>query len=284
MISATRYSAAAEINRQTGLRKEIAKIQSSISSEKRFVVGSEDPTATSRVSDIRQNQADQYVWTRNANIGAAISGAVDAKLTSVANILDRAKDLVLAGRNDTNSVDDRAATAAELRGLANDLATYSQQNDQTGRPLFPTTSPLQIPVSDDLNLPATATRDSVFTTTTAAGPQSLSDILNAAAAALEEPDPALRATAIDAGITAIDQGAAHIVIVRADQGVRAQRFDDATNRLATLDDASSEERDGLEKTDVTYAITDAQSKQLSLDAAQALFAKTSKSSLFDLLG
>jgi flagellar hook-associated protein 3 FlgL len=284
MISATRYSAAAEIRRQTELSKEITKLQASVSSNKRITIGSDDPTASARVSDIRQTQADQLVWASNVTTGAAISGAVDAKLTSVANILDRAKDLVLAGRNDTASADDRAATASELRGLATDLATYSQQNDQTGRPLFPTGAPLQIPVSDQLSLPATATRDSVFNTVTATGTQSLSDILNAAADALEEPDATLRATAIDAGITGIDAGAAHIVLVRADQGVRAQRFDDAKEKLSNEGDALTEERQGLEQTDLTYALSEFQAKQLSLQAAQSLFAQTSKTSLFQLLG
>jgi flagellar hook-associated protein 3 FlgL len=284
MISATRYSAAAEIRRQTELGKDITKLQASVSSGKRMTVPSDDPTASGRVSDIRQAQADQLVWAGNANTGAAISGAVDAKLTSIANVLDRAKDLVLAGRNDTASAADRSATASELRGLANDLASYSQQNDQTGRPLFPVDAPLLIPVSDALSLPATATRDSVFNTVTAAGTQSLSDILNAAADALGEPDATLRAAAIDTSISAIDAGAAHIVIVRADQGVRAQRFDDAKERLATNGDALIEERQGLEQTDLTYALSEFQAKQLSLQAAQSLFAQTAKKSLFDLLG
>lgn len=284
MISATRYSAAAEIRRQTELAKEVARLQASVSSGKRITIGSDDPTASARVADIRQTQADQLVWSRNTDTGAAIAGAVDAKLTSIATMLDRAKDLVLAGRNDTASPEDRAATAAELRGLAVDLVTYSQQLDPTGRPLFPVDAPLQIPVSETLALPATATRDSVFNTVTAAGAQSLSDILNGAAAALELADPTARAAAIDAGITAIDVGSAHIGVARADQGIRAQRFDDAKERLTVNGDALTEERQGLEQTDLTYALSEFQAKQLSLQAAQTLFAQTSRSSLFDLLG
>jgi len=284
MISATRYSTAAEIRRQTALAKEITKLQSSVSSKQRFTVASEDPIAAGRVAEIRQAQADQIVWSGNADTGAVISGAVDVKLTSVANMLDRAKDLVLAGRNDTASVQDRAVIASELRGLAADIQTYSQQNDPTGRPLFPTGQPLLIPVSETLSLPATASRAAVFSTTTAAGVQTMSDILNDAADALEEPDPTLRAAAINAGITAIGQGADHIGAVRADQGVRGQRFDDAKAGLQNDSDSLAEERIGLQQTDLTYAISEAQAKQLSLQAAQALFAQTNKSSLFDRLG
>ena len=284
MISATRYTAAAEIRRQSDLAKDIAKLQASVSSNKRLTVGSDDPTASGRVSDIRRDQANQLVWTRNSDTGASISQAADAKLESIGTLLDRAKDLVLAGRNDTASDSDRAAIATELRGLATDIFNYSQENDPTGRPLFPTDTVLQIPVSDTLSLPATALRDTVFNTVTAAGTQSISDILNGAADALGQSDPALRAGQIDAAITAIDTGANHIAVARADQGIRGQRFDAAKEALTTGGDALTEERQNLEQTDLTYALSEFQAKQLSLQAAQALFAQTSKSSLFDLLG
>jgi flagellar hook-associated protein 3 FlgL len=284
MISATRYTAAAEIRRQTNLAKDIAKLQTSVSSNKRITVGSDDPTASGRVSDIRLTQANQLIWSRNADTGASIAATADDTLKAVGTLLDRAKDLVLAGRNDTASDNDRTAIATELRGLANDIATYSQQKDPTGRPLFPTDSVIRIPVSDTLALPATGLRDTVFTATTAAGAQSISDILNAAAASLEEPDGALRAAAIDASITAIDDGSNHIGVARADQGIRAQRFDAAKEMLDTDGDALTEERQALEQTDLTYALSEFQAKQLSLQAAQTLFAQTSKTSLFNLLG
>jgi flagellin-like hook-associated protein FlgL len=66
--------------------------------------------------------------------------------------------------------------------------------------------------------------------------------------------------------------------------VRGQRFDDAKQVLQQNGDSLIEERNGLEQTDLTYAISEAQAKQLSLQAAQALFAQTNKSSLFDRLG
>lgn len=284
MISATRYSSAAEIRRQTELAKEITKLQASVSTGKRITAGSDDPIASGRVAEIRQTQADQVVWSRNADTGASIAAAVDTNLKTVASMLDRAKDLVLLGRNDTASPADRSAIAAELRGLATDLLAYSQQNDPTGRPLFPTSPPLEIPVSETLRLPATATRDSVFNTVTANGSQSLSDILTAAADGLELPDPTLRAAAIDASITDIDGGSTHLASVRADQGVRAGRFDDAKQALEQDGDTLAEERHDLEQTDLTYAISEYQAKQLSLQAAQGMFAQTSKSSLFDRLG
>ena len=285
MISATRYRALAEINRQTALGREISDLQSNVSSGKRLTVPSDDPIASSRVSDIRRVQANQVAWKSNANTGASISAAADNRLGSVGTILDRAKDLVLAGRNDTVSAADRKANATELRTLADQIDNLAQSADPTGRPLFPTGTPISIPVSDTLAIPATASRDDVFgNVTTAGGTKTLSALLNDAADALEESDPALRPGKIDASITALDAGAAHITQQRADQGVRAQRFDSAKDDLLTTGDQLKAERSTLEDTDLTYSLAEFQAKQLALSASQTLFAQTTKSSLFDMLG
>jgi flagellar hook-associated protein 3 FlgL len=284
MISSTRYRALAEMNRQSDLAKQIATLQASVSSGKRITKPSDDPDASSRVAEIRQTQADQVVWTNNVNMGTSISSAVDTKLGSVADSLDRAKELVLSGRNDTTSPTDRAAIAAELRALANDLDSDAQASDPTGAPLFPTGTPLAIPVSDTLGLPATASRTEVFgSVSTAAGTKSLKQILNDAADAIESTS-ATRATDVQAGLDQIDAGSAHITGIRTDQGVRAGRFDQAKDQLDSSAENLSEERVGLEGTDLTYALSEFQSKQLSLQAAQAVFAQANKTSLFDLLG
>jgi len=284
MISSTRYRALAEINRQTDLSRQIAKLQASVSSGKRLDKASDDPDAAQRISEIRQTQADQVVWTNNANMGTSISSAVDSKLGSVSDALDRAKELVLSGRNDTTSLTDRAAIASELRSIAADLDTYSKANDPTGAPLFPTTTPLDIPVSDTLSLPATASRNAVFgNVTTSSGVQTLQQILNDAATAVEGSS-VTRAADIQTSLDAIDAGSGHITQVRSDQGVRAARFDEAKDALDASGQDLSEERSGLESTDLTYALSEFQAKQTALQAAQSVFAQANKTSLFDLLG
>ena len=103
MISSTRYNAMAEINRQTDLSKQIAQLQESVSTGKRLTAASDDPGAAQRISEIRQTQADQVVWTNNANMGTSISSAVDTSLTNISDLLDRAKELVLNGRSHRSS-------------------------------------------------------------------------------------------------------------------------------------------------------------------------------------
>ena len=284
MISSTRYRALAEINHQTDLAQQIAKLQESVSTGKRITKPSDDPNAAQRVAEIRQTQADQAVWTNNAHMGTSISSAVDSKLTSMAALLDRAKELVLSGRNDTTSSIDRTSIADELRSIVSDLNSASTSADPTGAPLFPVGSPLQIPVSETLSLPATAQRSTIFgNVSTANGLQTLQQILTDAATAVEG-NSATRAADIQTSLDSIDSGASHIVQVRSDQGVRGARFDQAKDDLEETGSDLLVERSGLESTDITYAVSEFQSKQTALQAAQTLFARTNKSSLFDLLG
>ena len=284
MISSTRYRALSEISRQTDLSKQIAELQQSVSTGKRINKPSDDPDATSRIAEIRQTQADQVVWTNNTNMGRSIASAVDTKLGSIGDMLNRAKELVLSGRNDTTSLTDRASIANELRSIVADLNSASTGNDPTGAPLFPTGTPLSIPVSDTLKLPATEQRSVVFgNVTTANGTQTLEQILTDAATAIQG-NGATRATDIQTSLDSIDAGSAHINQIRADQGVRAGRFDQAKADLDSTGEDLAVERSGLESTDLTYALSEFQSKQTALQAAQTLFAQSNKTSLFDLLG
>jgi len=285
MITSTRYRAAAEIARQGQLAQEIAKLQESVSTNKRLSAPSDDPTAANRISDIRQMQADQTVWTANIKSGQATSDTADSTLGSIQTLLNRAKELMLSARNDSTSDIDRQSISQEMRGLITDLNTYSQTVDQTGRSLFPTTAVLAIPVAENLNLPATATRAEIFDqVTTSTGTQKIADILTNAANALTMTNVAQRNAGIDASLADIDASSAHVTQVRADQGVRGQRFDDAAERLAASSDALTAERAGLENTDLPYALSTYQAKQVSLQAAQTVFAQSHKSTLFDLLG
>ncbi len=76
----------------------------------------------------------------------------------------------------------------------------------------------------------------------------------------------------------------HVSAVRGEQGIRAARIDSARDRLIAVQTSGSEERDGLEATDTPGTIARIQGDQLALDAAQALFAKVNRRTLFDLLG
>jgi flagellar hook-associated protein 3 FlgL len=285
MISGTRARLAAEIGRQTRLAQDIARGQAEISSGTRLQAASDDPAAAARVAEIRRTQADQKVWTTNLETAAAVASQADGTLASVATAVDRARELMLSANSDTLSASDRAGIATELRGIADDIASYSAEKDSRGYPLFPSSDALLVPIGPGVRVAATASAADVFgNVPTAGGPMNLEQLVRAAADAIEIPDKATRAATSTAALATIESAATHLSLVRGEQGVRAARIDSVRERLAASGLLLDEERGGLEDTDVTATVARINAQQLSLQAAQAVFARLNKQSLFDLLG
>ncbi|TVV70930.1 flagellin [Sphingomonas solaris] len=285
MIGATRFRVTAEINRQSRLASDISRAQTDISSEKRLQTASDDPSASARVGDIRRKQANEAAWAANADTAAAVANTADSSLKLVSTGLDRARELMIAGSSATASAADRASYATELRGIVADFESYSKQTDSRGIAIFPEDMPIAIPIGRGISLSATTTKAEAFgNVPTANGPTDLATILNAAAAAIEMPDGAARTAAVNASVTDIASATSHVADVHAGQGLRAAQFDAASTRLADSKVTLQEERDSLEGTDIPATVARLQSKLVTLEAAQAAFARISKQTLFDLLG
>lgn len=278
MISGTRFRLTLEITRQARLAQEIARAQSEIATGKRILAPSDDPIGAARVGEIGRAQADEATWLRNAEVAAALAARADTTLSSVATSVDRAKELMLAAASGTLSADNRAIIANELRGIAEEIGSLRATLDPRGEPLFRTNGPLEIPVSAGIRIAPVAERVAIFD-----APIDLVAAVNAAAAAAVEPDPATRSAAIRASLETLDGGAAQIATARADQGVRADRLDKIRERLATSGLQLEEQKSAIEGTDIAEAIARVQSKQLNLQAAQAMFARINQRSLFDLI-
>lgn len=284
MISGTRYRLTQEVNRQLTLGREIARAQTEISTGKRIQSASDDPVAAARVSSIGRTQANETVWKSNLNLAAALAARADTALGSVDTALDRVGELMVAGANGTLNDQGRATIAAELRSIAEELNTLKDVRDSRGNRIFMSTNSLRIPVASGLAITAVDTREAVFESVpTAGGPQDIAAIVSAAAAALELADPMARAAAVGTAIDEVDAASNHIARVRGQQGALGNRIDQLIERQANSALQLEEERKGLESTDVTEVIAMLQSKQLTLDAAQAVFARVNASTLFDLL-
>lgn len=285
MISGTRSRLTAEIARQSRLAQDIARGQADISSGKRLQAPSDDPAASARIADIRRTQADQKVWSANVEAASSVAAQVDGTLTGVATAFDRARELMLAASSDTLNDSDRSAIAVELRGIADDISSYAAERDSRGYPLFPATDALLIPIAPGVRVAATASLADVFQNVqTAGGPMDLEQIVRDAADAVEITDKTTRTATTAIALAAIESGTDHLSSVRGEQGVRAARIDSARERFASSGLLLEEERGNLEGTDLTATIARINAKQLSLEAAQSVFARLNRRTLFDLLG
>lgn len=283
MIS-TRYRLSAEINRQSQLARDIARLQTDISTGKRIQAPSDDATASARISEIGRTQADQAVFSRNLDFAASLAQRADTALEGVTIAVDRARELMLRASSGTATADERRIVASELRGLAEQITALAESRDSRGAPLFRTGDPLEIPVAAGITIVAVASRAEMFDMVpTIDGPQSFVQLLGDAATALEEPDPALRQAATDSSLVELKAAVEHVAAIAGEQGVRATRIDAMQDRAVDAKLQLEEERVVLEGTDVIETVARLQSKQLTLEAAQAVFARINQTNLFDLL-
>lgn len=284
MTGITGYRLTAEINRQLKLSNDIARAQSDISSGNRLQTASDDPAAWARVAVIKRVQSNQNAWLANVNTSAAVADQVSSSLEGLSNSFTRAGELMVDANNATKTASDRQAIADELNGIADDVDAAATAVDSRGLPLFPANTPLPIPISRVLQITATDSKTNVFDSVqTATGTKSLSQILRDAATAILNPDDTLRKTDSAASSDEVQAGITQISALIGQQGVRAARIDDIKTQLQGSLSSLEEERGGLQGTDVTGTVAKMQADLLSLQAAQALFARINQSTLFDLL-
>lgn len=284
MISGTRYRLDQEINRQLALSRDVAKAQTQLSTQKRIQSPSEDPVAAARISSIGRAQANDNVWKSNLDLAASLAGSADTALKSAGTAFDRVTELMTQGATGTLSDQDRATIALELRSIADELTTLKDSKDSRGNALFMSGYSLRIPVQSGVQLIAVGTREDVFeSVATAGGPKDLAAIVSAAADALETADPTARAAAVATSVDEVKAAVGHVAAQRGEQGALANRVDALLERQADTGLQLEEERSGLEDTDIQAVVARLSSQQLSLQAAQAVFARVNQSTLFDIL-
>ncbi len=281
MITGTRFQLTREINRQMQLASEIARAQSEISAGgKRILSPSDDPIGAARVAAIGRSQTDNSTWKSNLNAAAALSSNAEGVLDSIVSAFDRVNELMLGASNGTLSAENRLAAALEIESIAAEIATMRDTLDSRGSPLFPTAADaISLPVGANLDIAAVPTRESVFNLTTGAGATSLTAILGDAVNALRANDPA----AIAASLAQTNAASSHTIAAHAEQGARGSRIDALADRLVNNELDLKVERSGIEDANISELLATIAAKKLSLDAAQAVFARVNQSTLFDLL-
>jgi flagellar hook-associated protein 3 FlgL len=281
MISGTRYQLQREVNRQLQLATDVARAQAEISTGKRILAPSDDPVGAARIADIGRTQANQDTWRTNLDSATALASNAEGVLAALTSAFDRVNELMLRASNATLSAENRNALALEIESIAGEVATLRDTRDSRGEPLFASAAAaISIPVGADLAIAAVGTRESIFETApTPAGPRSLTDILQGAVNAVRSGNPAAIAGALDQ----TNAGTRHVIAAHGEQGSRGARIESLRDRLEGYAIELEEERSGVESADIMEVVARLQSKRLSLDAAQATFARINRTTLFDLL-
>ena len=275
MINAVGPRMTIEINRQSALAKQIAETQTQISTGKRIQRASDDPVAAARVATIARAEANAAAWSANLETGLSLVSQADTALSGMANGLTQARELVLAGANGSLSAADRETLAKQLDGIAAELDTLVNRTNASGDPLFSTGTALSVRYNAETVLALLPSRAEVFQV----GGVDLSQVARDAAAALRSGN----ATTIGNSLTALDGAISHAADALGDIGQRGQRLDAIKEASLSQGIDFKAERVALESTDLSEAIARLNAQSLTLNAAQAAFARINRQTLFDLI-
>lgn len=276
MINATGNRMMREIQRQSRLSGDVADSQVQISSGKRLQRASDDPVAAARVANIRAKQSDGAAWARNVTLGTSLVNQADTALSSASSLLARAQELTLAAANPTASASDRATIAAEIAAIADEMDVLAASKSPLGGPLFATGSPMAMRFDDNTVFAPTPSRSAAFEIAGTA----ISQGLRTASTAIATGNTAQIATSLTDVKTSID----HVANVRAEIGINAGRLDRLRDAQAGNSISLAAERSSLEDTDLSAAIAKLNGQTITLEAAQAAFARINRRTLIDILG
>lgn len=308
MRISTSWAQQLSLNSILDQQTRLSKTQMQLSSGKKILTPSDDPSAAARVVDLNQsiNQTEQY--QRNIDAVRQRLSLQDGLLQNSIDILQRVNELGIQGLNDTNSPSDRNAIATEMEGLKEQLAAIANTRNANGEYIFAgfksDTQPFaqipppgggysyggdgnqrQIQIGTDRLVADGNPGDSVFGVPTgAAPPAGPSPGIDNIFEAIDKFVMDLKSNAPEpSSLDDISNSMDRIINVQSSLGVRLNVLDQQENMNAdhvlNLKTVLSETED----VDYAEAISQFSFQSTALQAAQQAFVQVQKLSLFNLL-
>ena len=293
------------VAQMSDLSRQLEQVQTQVATGKRIASADEDPVAAVRAAAFARALAASKATLVAIERASSRLGATDTALDGVGGVLDRLRELALAGNNAALNPADRATLAGEAGQLGAQLLAYANRTASDGLALFGGAQPSGPAYAPDAGgrivwqaagaSPAVGT-GSARIAGGVAGPaafEGLDDgssvptdafaLVSALQASLADPDPAVRATGLARALTGLEAATARIADVRADVGARMARLDDETAQIERLDLARQGELEVAQGVDMTAAIARLQRLSTVLQASQAAFVRASGLSLWEAL-
>lgn len=295
-------------NRQmTALNGAAQRLQTQLATGKKLLAPSDDPVATGRLARLSIAQADQDQYAQNVKLAGSLLAQTDSTLESVSNNLKRATELAIRAGNETLNAENRAAIAAELDAMLEDMLSLANTTDLRGNALFGGSADgpaytkaadgtirfagageaPPVPIGAGASIAATDSGPRVFEGFSVGGtPTDIFKVIGDLSAALKpggSADSAALKQAIARANDGIAKASEKIDTGRSSVGARSARLEIEGDRLAQTAVDNEIERGNIEGIDVQEAIVQMQKTMLALEATQASFSKLSQLSLFDYL-
>lgn len=272
---------------------ELFRLQDIISTGKKVSKPSDDPLATSKILDYNEvlSKTDQYIG--NMNHATGLLELSDSTLSSVDDLLTRAKELAITQSNDTMTSSDRKSASIEAQNLFDQLVQlantklgdryiFAGYKTQT-KPFSATGSysgdsgKITVEVGPGVTMQTNLPGDSLFKG--AGGGIDIFTVLNSLKTSLENNDAASIRNSLDTFNTAHNT----ILNGRADTGARLKRLESTRENMEDFKLNITRLRSDLEDADITKAVSDLALQKSMLEASRASNARIIERSLLDFL-
>ena len=281
------------------LTSDIQNTQGRIATGKNVLRASDDPVAAANISFTRDQKVMLDRFNTNIDRARIRLNVTENVLSDSMNVLTRAYELALQGRNDALSAVDRIAIAKEVTQLKNTMMGLANSRDANGNYMFSGFKLNQTPfkrdeegviqyhgdrgahsvqISEDLRLRSGVDGATMFLRVpTQTGGKDVFAIL-------EKLENDLTSGFTDAvSVDDLDSSIQHFSIQQTRVGAELNKADLQQSALEKRILLMDENLSNLEDADLAALVTELQSQIVSRDAAQQAFVKIGQQSLFDYI-
>ena len=276
-------------------RSRILVAQEQISSQKRLLRPSDDPSSFGQVLAGRTVLSRNEQWSRNIQFGRQRLELADGTLTQVTTLLVRVKELTVQAASGTTTAEQRATIAQEVRQLHRHLMQLAN-TELNGQRIFSGTKTDVAPyvltagdtviyqgngerhaveVGEGQTIDDTMPGSQVFSGPTANLFDSLRDLL----ASLEGNNQA----GIEMGVGDVDRAMAQVNNAQGQIGALVNRMEVAGEWIARATELVTRTISDHEDADLAKAISDLSRHELALEATNATLSRMFTTSLLNFL-
>lgn len=115
---------------------KLSKTQLQLSTGQRILAPSDDPSAAVRALDLKESLDTNRQFQSNIQAVRSRLEFEDSALTSIANVLQRARELTIQSLNDTLNAGDRQAIGQEVQQLLDETLGLANTRDASGEYIF----------------------------------------------------------------------------------------------------------------------------------------------------
>ena len=288
-------------------KTKVVEMQTKLATGKQIVQTSDDPDKAGLIQRLNTAYNRQETYESTLNSVEDRLSAEESSLMATDNILQRVRELAVQASSDTTSADDRAIIATEINALKDSLLALANTQDVNGNFVFSGSAVRTVPFAADgegnmryqgdnsyvavdvseqrrliMNRPGNEVFDGVVRLEIdGTGPRKVSffNVIEDFSNALATNDT----TGIQRSLGEVDELSATLSTSLADVGSRQNVVESQRDVLADTKLRYKSVLSNAEDLDYASAVTKLSAELLSLEAAQASFAKISQLTLFDYI-